>query len=255
MALTAPAVALAQQAEPGMRTDLGLRRDARLEARDFSEMHLFKAVAAIDWKLTLGLAETHAESGDRITSTPFQLRARFNEGRTALKLTGSGYASVRSADGAATGPSDVNVMLTQLVAPGLVGEAGVTVPSGGEVGSLNARKRAGAIYNYAFTSRWEGQVHGRLTYYDGELKPGVGRVRSQGLVQAAYNLDTPHSDVLFQLLRSYRANATSGSAVAVAYEFALEQRRRPPMAAISFAHGITSGAHDNSVEFDVSVRF
>lgn len=238
-----------------MRTDIGLRRDARLEASDLSEMHIFKALAAIDWKLTVGLAETHAENGERITSTPFQLRARFNEGRTALKLTGSGYASVRSADGTATGLSDVNVMLTQLVTPELVAEAGVTVPSGGEVGSLEARKRAGAIYNHVFTPRWEGQVHGRLTYYDGELKPGVGRVRSQGLVQAAYNLDTPRSDVLFQLLRSYRANSTSGSAVAVAYEFPLEQRRRPPMLALSFARGITSGAHDNSIELDISVRF
>ena len=248
--------AFAQRAEePAIRSDIGLRRDSRLQAHDLGELRVLKALRELDWKLTLGIADTHAENGDQVTSAPFQLRARFNEGRTALKLSGTGYTRIRSEDGSATGFNDVNVLLTQLVATGLVAEGGVTVPAGGEIGSSHGRKRLGAIYNHVFSPRWEGQVHGRLTHYDGDLKPGLGRVRSQGLVQLAYNLDTPRSDVLFQLLRSYRAGSTSASSASVVYEFPLEQKRRPAMAAASFTRGLTAGAHDNTVEFDLSLRF
>jgi hypothetical protein len=241
--------------EPRIPSDIGLRRDSRLQAHDWGELRLLKALSEVDWKLTLGVAYTHAENGDQVTSTPFQLRARFNEGRTAFKLAGSGYVHVRSEDRSTSGFNDVNVMMTQLVARDLIAEGGVTVPAGGEIGSSNGRKRVGAIYNHVFSPRWEGQLHGRLTHYDGDPRPGAARLRNQGLAQVAYNLDTPRSDVLFQLLRSYRRASTSGTSAALVYEFPLEQKRRPPMAAVSFVRGLTSGAHDNTVEFDLSLRF
>ena len=248
--------ALAQRTDSEtIRSEVGLRRDARLEAQDLAEQRLRTALRDVDWKLTLGIAYTHAENRERIVTTPFQLRARFNEGRTAFKLSGTGYSRVRSDDGTASGFNDVSVMFRQLLARDLVGEGGVVLPAGGEVGGSQARERLGAIYNHAFSPRWEGLVHGRLTRYDGDLKPGVGRVRSQGLVQVAYNLDTPRSDLLFQLLRTYRPGSSSASSVALVYEFALEQRRRPPMAAVSFTRGLTSVAHDNTIEFDISLRF
>jgi hypothetical protein len=256
VALLAPLAASAQQAqrEERVSSSVGLRRDSRLEAIDLAELRR-RLLAEVDWKLTLGVAEVRAENGERLTATPFQVRARFNEGRTAFKLSGEGYAWLRSDEGSASGYRDVNAMLTQVVASGTVLEGGMTLPAGGEVGSSHARERVGAIYNHVFSPRWEGQVHGRLTRHNGDPRPGVGRTRSQGLVQAAYNLDTPYSDVLFQLLRSYRLGSASGSAVAVAYEFPLQEKRRPPTGAVSFTRGITSGAHDNTVEFSLSLRF
>ena len=137
--------------EPTIRSDIGLRRDSRLQAHDWGELRLLTALREVDWKLTLGMAYTHAENGDQVTSTPFQLRARFNEGRTAFKLTGSGYVHVRSEGRSTSGFNDVNVMMTQLVARELIAEGGVTVPAGGEIGSLNGRKRVGAIYNHVFS--------------------------------------------------------------------------------------------------------
>jgi hypothetical protein len=249
--------AQAQEAsERLIRSDTGLRRDARLEARDLGELPAFAALRAVDWKLTLGIARTAAESGDRITSTPFQLRARFNEGRTAVKLTGTGYSSIRSdQEGSLSGFNDVFLMLTQCLSNELVAEGGVGVPAGGEVGSLHNRERLGAIYNHPFTPRWEGQLHGRVTYYNGDLKPGVSHARSQGLAQVTYNLDTPRSDVVVQIVRSYRAGSTSASSVAVVYEFPVAQQRRPPMAAVSFTRGVTSDTHDNTIELDLSLRF
>ncbi|HUQ73726.1 MAG TPA: hypothetical protein VM183_03295 [Burkholderiales bacterium] len=256
LVLFAPLAALSQErpADDGVRAGVGLRRDTRLERLDLHELRN-RLLHEVDWKLTLGVAEVHAENGDRLTATPFQVRARFNQGRTAFKLSGDGYDRLRSRGETAAGFADVNAMLTQVVAEDAVLEGGLTLPAGGEVGSSHARERVGAIYHHAFSTRWEGQVHGRLTRYDGELKPGVARVRRLALVQAAYNLDAPRSDIVLQLLRTQRAGSTSASSVAAAYEFPLAQRRRPPMASLSFTRGITSGAHDNAVEADLSFRW
>jgi hypothetical protein len=256
LALGAPLAALSQEraVEDGVRAGVGLRRDARLERLDLDELRN-RLLHEVDWKLTLGVAEVHAENGDRLTATPFQLRARFNQGRTAFKLSGDGYDRVRSGNETASGFNDVNAMLTQVVADDAVVEGGVTLPAAGEVGGSHARQRVGALYHHSFTPRWEGQVHGRLTRYDGELKPGVARVRHLGLVPVVYNLDAPRSDVVLQLLRTQRGGSTSASSLAATYEFPLAQGRRPPMAALSFTRGITSGAHDNAVEADLSLRW
>src|SRR5882672_209953 len=129
VALLAPLAAWAQQAEreERMSSSVGLRRDSRLEAVDLAELRR-RLLAEVDWKLTLGVAEVRAENGERVTATPFQVRARFNEGRTAFKLSGEGYAWLRSDEGSASGYRDVNAMLTQVVASGTVLEGGMTLP-------------------------------------------------------------------------------------------------------------------------------
>ena len=246
--------ALAQRADDTSRAQVILRRDTGQEAADLGEMRR-RAFAEVDWKLTLGVAEVRTESGERVTATPFIVRARVNEGRTAFKLSGDGYTRVRSTEESLAGFADVNAMVTQVVAPGTVLEGGVTLPAGGEIGSAHDRERLGAIYNHVFSSRWEGQVHGRLTRYDAEPKPGVGRVRRQGVAQIAYNLDEPRSDVLFQLVRTYRPGAGGAALAAVVYEHPLAQHSRPPMLALSVGRGLSSGGHDNSVEVDFSLRF
>jgi hypothetical protein len=61
--------AFAQRAEePAIRSDIGLRRDSRLQAHDLGELRVLKALREVDWKLTLGIADTHAENGDQVTS-------------------------------------------------------------------------------------------------------------------------------------------------------------------------------------------
>ena len=45
-------------------SDIGLRRDSRLQAHDWGELRLLKALSEVDWKLTLGMAYTHAENGE-----------------------------------------------------------------------------------------------------------------------------------------------------------------------------------------------
>ena len=103
-ALALPFPAFAQTAPRGE-----LRRDARLTAQDLTELRSAEPLPpGIDWKLTVGVAATDAESGKDRWATPFQLRALFNEGRTAFKLSGDGFSRERSIDGTASGLNDVN---------------------------------------------------------------------------------------------------------------------------------------------------
>src|SRR5205823_3232758 len=146
---------------------------------------------------------------------------------TALKLSGDGYSRVQSQDGTTSGFNDLNVIGTQLLSDDLLAEAGITLPAGGDIGSEEGRERIGLVYNRVLSRRWEAEFHIRLTRYDADPKPGVARVRRQGLVQAAYHLDAPHTQVLLQLLRSYRPGSSSASQGALAYEFPLQHGRRP----------------------------
>ena len=253
LVLTAPLDVFAQAArEPASRD---LRRDARLTGQDIAELRAVKALQGVDWKLTVGTAATKAENGDTRWAVPFQLRARFNEGRSALKVSGDGYSRIQSKDGTASGFNDLNLIGTQLLSDDFLVEAGVTLPAGGDIGSDEGRERIGLVYNRVLSRRWDAEFHVRLTRYDADPKPGVARIRRQGLVQAAYHLDAPHTHVLFQLLRSYRPGSSSASQGALAYEFPLQQKRRPAVGSLSFTRGLTSGARDNTVEFDVSLRF
>ena len=232
-----------------------LRRDARLTVQDLTELRARPAPPGIDWKLTLGLATTDAENGGKRWATPFQLRARFNEGRTAFKLSGDGYSHLHAQSRTTAGITDLNAIATQLVTEDLLAEVGVTLPARGEAGSSAGRERIGLAYNRVLSRHWEAQVRARLVRYDTDPRPGVSRIRRQGLVQVAYNFDAPHTDLLFQLLRNYRPGSSSASQAAIIYEFPLEQKRRPAIGAIGFTRGLSPHVRDNTLEFDVSVRF
>jgi hypothetical protein len=233
-----------------------LRRDARLTAQDLTELRSAEPPPpGIDWKLTVGVAATDAENGNARWSTPFQLRALFNEGRTAFKLSGDGFSRERSIDGTASGLNDLNATLTQALAEGFLGEIGVTVPSGGDAGSSAGRERLGAIYNRSLSRRWDGQIQARLVRFEADPQPGVSRIRRQGLVQLAYNFDAPRTVMVFQLLRYYRPGVGALSQAVVAYEAPLQEKKRPPVGAISFTRGLSVGARDDTLEFDVSFRF
>jgi hypothetical protein len=72
--------------ERGERADVReLRRDGLVTAQEQAERH-----RPVDYKLLVGAAYTDAESGETRWATPFQFRARFNERRTFVKVSGDG---------------------------------------------------------------------------------------------------------------------------------------------------------------------
>ncbi|MEO8142777.1 MAG: hypothetical protein ABI654_01045 [Betaproteobacteria bacterium] len=209
----------------------------------------------MDWRLTAGAARTFNQDGARQWSTPFQLRALFDRGRSAFKVSGDGISSVRAADGNRSGLSDVNVVLSRALAVGLIGEVGLTMPAGGEVGSDAGRKRIGAAYNRHLAGHWDAQVQYRLVRFDADQPAGVSRFRHHGLLQAAYNFDTPRTALTFQIARNYRHGAGGATQAAATFEYPLREGKRPPIGALGLTRGLSAGSRDTTLEIDVSIRF
>jgi len=248
LSLEAAAQTAAERAE---RADVReLRRDGLLAAQAFAER--FRPV---DYKLLLGAAYTDAESGERRWATPFQFRARFNERRTFLKLSGDGYVASRSDDGNASGLANVNVGVSHQLAEGLRGALGVTLPTGGEVGSHRGRERVGLSYAHALWGGWSAELEAQLVRFNADPAPGESRVRRQALVQVAYNFD-PSTLALVQLERAYRPGVSSASVATVGYQMPVGRTAGGvALGVATFSRGLTAGTRDNTIELDVCLRF
>jgi len=228
-----------------------LRRDGMLAAQEFAERDRRPA----DQRLLLGVAYTDAESGEERWVTPFEYRVRFNERRTYIKISGDGYVDSRSEEGHFTGFTNINVALTHRLAQGLRGTLGATLPSGTEVGSQSGRTRAGLSYEHELWDRWSGLVKAQLVRYEADPDPGESRVRRQALAQIAYTFD---ADTLAfaQLERFYRPGVVSASVASVGYQMPIGRTAGGPMVGVvTYSRGLSDGLHDNTIEFDVCLRF
>jgi hypothetical protein len=242
-----------------------LRQDSRLSGREIavSRRSMPKAdlPPKIDWDFSVGAAYTDAEDGSKTWATPFLLKASFNGRKTAVKLFGDGYSDTNSSTGNTSGANDVTAALSHALiqdeASRWVGEIGLTIPAGGEVGSSAARQRLGATYLRAFSESWDALASARLTRVNGDQPIGASRIGQSGVLQATYNfVDAPGTDLVFQLARSYRSGIGGASQLAATVDFPITARKdKGPIGSITFTHGITSGARDNSIELDISFSF
>jgi hypothetical protein len=228
-----------------------LRRDGLVTAQEFAE----RARPAVDYRLLLGVAFTDAESGERRWATPFQVRARFNERKTYLKVSGDGYVDSRLGDEHASGLANLNVGVGHRLAEGLRGFLGITIPTGGEVGSERGRERAGLSYERTLWGAWSGLIEAQLVRYDADPDPGESRVRRQALMQVAYSFD-PSTLALIQFERIYRPGVSSASVMSLGYQVAIAENAAGPIfGVLMLSRGFTAGAHDTTIEFDVCLRF
>jgi hypothetical protein len=225
-----------------------LGRDSAVAAQDRVER------PQRDYKLQLGVAYTEAAGGERTWATPFYFRARFNERRTFVKLTGDGYVASRSDEGRLEGIANVNASLVHRLAEGLRGEVGITIPTGGDAGSRRGRERVGMSYERTLSGPWTGLAGARLVRYDADPGPNESRIRRQGLLQLAYSFDA--STLAFgQLERAYRPGVNSATAAAVGYQWPVGRSAAgPTLAILTFARGLSRGAHDSTLELGFSLR-
>ena len=228
-----------------------LRRDALVNAQEISE----RGQPPVELRLTLGVAYTDAESGERRWATPFQWRQRFNEQRSWLKFSGDGIVSSESDEGHRSGFANLNFVLGHQLAKGLRGWAGGTLASAGEVGSEHGRFRAGASYEHALYGPWSGQIEGQLVRFNTEPVPDESRVRRQLLGQLVYSLDT-RTLVLGQLERAYRPGVNSGTAASLAYQQPVGRTSGGVVLGVAtLTRGLSEGARDTTIELDASFRF
>jgi hypothetical protein len=258
--LAGPATAVAQVSEALIE---------RLEARTFQaetrmlETQKILSVTAKEptkrWDTTIGLAFTDTESGGKTWTTPFVATRTLDNPRNRLRFSGPGILDTESNGGASkSGIGDVSVALVRtLHAPpadqrgtSFSGDVALTVPTGGDVGSKNAKERIGGTVRTPLSAKWDGTGSLKVTRHSGELRPGFGRTSQSALLQGAYSF-TKVETATFQLQRNYRDGVGGTNALTGAYNFPLGGA----VAGVSYARGLTAGARDNTVQLDMSFKW
>jgi len=217
-----------------------------------------KAQPGLQMSVSGGLSYTDAEAGSETFSTPFTLKATFNEGKTSARLSGDGYQSIDSGASTASGLADLLAAVShqlyafESVSGKLFGEAGLTFPTGGDVGSSKSRQRVGASYAMPLTDAWSAVLLGRLTRASADPAPGVSRVTRTVSGEVGYKF-LAVNDVAFSLARSHRSGAGGNSQAGLTYN------RKLATAGIrvtgGYVRGFTSGAESDTVYASITLPF
>ena len=228
-----------------------LRGDALLSAQESAE----RGRPPVDYRILLGAAYTDAESGERRWATPFQLRVRFNERKSYLKFSGDGLVSSRSDEGELSGLANLHVVLGHRLAEGVRGWAGVTLPTGGEVGSSHGRIRVGASYEHEIYGPWSAQIKGQLVRFNADPEPGESRMRRQLLGQLVYGFD-PYTLLLGQLERIYRPGVAGATIASLGYQKPIGRTAGGvTLGIVTLSRGLSAGGHDTTIELDIGLRY
>ena len=217
-----------------------------------------KAVPGLLVALSVGLSYTDAEAGSETFATPFTLRGTFNESKTIARLSGDGYQRVESGASTASGVSDILAALSHELydfsssRSKLFGEAGITFPTGGEVGSSKSRQRASAIYRMTLAEAWSAAAVGRLTRSSADPAPGASRITRTLSGEVGYKFQQVNEAAL-SLARSYRPGAGGNSQAGLTYS----RKLNPAGSKLSagYVRGFTTGAESNTVHASMTVPF
>ena len=110
-------------------------------------------------------------------------------------------------------------------------------------------------YERALWGAWSGGIEAQLVRYDADPAPDESRVRRQLLGQVAYDFRSSRLAVA-QLERSYRPGVLSATVATVGFQWAMGRSAAGPMLGVlSLSHGLSSGLQDDTIEFDLCLRF
>lgn len=187
-----------------------LRREAtKLDGHAFLVQE--EAPKKTEYSLSLGAAHTDGEDGSKTWATPFGLYAALPNGRTVLKLESDGYTRVRTDGETATGLSSIGVgalhaFALNAGAQALLLGAGVSVPTGGEVGGDSASQYLLVGVNLPIGRQWTLALVGQGIHSNASPPDGVSRFVVAGLAQGTYAVgDT--TDLVFSVDRARRGGA------------------------------------------------
>ena len=272
LAAAMPAISWAQtDARERLSRDTRLlRQDARGERREAirsmvapTSTPVPTAEPQVQWDFSLGLAYTHGDDGSRTTNTPFELAASMLPDKKAVfKLQSDGYAHSRLGGATASGFSDVNLSGSYAVVkePGVslrLG-AGLKLGSRSDVGSDSNAGFVSASYTRVFAEQFVGTVIGKLRRDFDDAPPGISRNVRTGVLQLAYNFKEPQdTDVFAQVVRSHRSGAGGATFAVLGTDFPLSRFFAGSAwgGSLSVSRGLTSGARDTGIEFDISRSF
>jgi hypothetical protein len=225
-----------------LRTSTGLRPQSLASVAPDAE---------VKWASTLGAAYTDAENGTHTWSTPFRIDA--SAGAMSYTLQGDGY--VRPSGGA-TGLADPTLLVRRNWAmeggkTTLVGGGGVTFPVGGPVGGRKFSERVLAGVVQSLSDRWTGIVIGSLLRAEGAQANGRAAYLQVGVAQLQYAFDDATAGIL-QFVTVHRNGGGTSNQVTAELDFALGEKFT---GALMVTRGLTRGARDTTIEFDLSRPF
>ena len=211
----------------------------------------------VQWTVDAGMSFTDRENGSEITSTPFALKAILNGKRTTVRLAGDGYTRIDRGGSTDSGLSDFLVAATHQIWPSafsttrLVGEFGILIPSGGDVGSSDAGQRLGATYATPLGGGFSTAATGRLTRTNADTAPGVSRITRTVSGEVGYTFEEVN-DVALSLSRGYRPGVGGTTKAGASYTRTLDGGQRITG---GYTRGLTDGAKDNSFLLSVKLPF
>jgi type II secretory pathway pseudopilin PulG len=207
------------------------------------------------WTASIGAAYTDAESGTKTGSVPYNVKAQI--GDNSLSLTSpNGYSHVSSDGSSKSGVGDPTIQAAhqwnlECKVSTLIGSVGATIPAGGEVGSTNAKQRAGLSYARAFSAEWKVTLSGKIAHTTKMTDPGVSAITDTGLISVTYRLpDNPSMHQLqLQLGRSNQSGVGGSTQSAFTYNFPITASTLG--GSLAYTRGLTAGTRDNTLEFDL----
>ena len=235
-------------------------RAFRSETRD--SLRLFKLESrllkkpTIEWEATIGAGYTHGEDGSKTWNAPFEVLVKWNEGATKIKLGGDGYTRSEQGQDVASGVSDLRLTLTHRLLKwedkaSLSGNMALVLPTAGDVGARTAQQRLGLSYLNNFNASWSWGVRGTGSHNNRTFKAGASASGLSGGANFAYSFD-PERTLTLDISRSYRRGAGGASALSASFDFPLTNS---VVGSVGLSRGLTTGARDNSLEFDLNYAF
>jgi hypothetical protein len=255
-------VALSQAAHGGPASDLVSRaelRGVKFEARDFSSLMFglkFAAPPVTIYDISVGAAYTHGEDGTNAWTTPLELDITLPDKVNVFKIKTDGYIhSVNQGETvsglASLGFAASHAFKTSDGKSALRLGAGISVPTGGQVGGNTGAQSLSATVIRALNDKWTGVVALSESRRNAISTPGVSRYSSTGLGMIRYMVDGDHQWA-FSVDRSVRRGAGGASEVSAEYDFPLTKILG---GVLTLTRGLTSGSRDNTIEFDVTYSF
>ena len=221
------------------------------------------------WTATIGVAYSDGEDDSKTLSTPFLLDRPLGDGES-VRLSGDGWNRVRP-DGADTkkGFADVSILyrfglLKSKAEKGpdgkpkgdkwaWRGDAGIVVPTGGDIGSSDGKQRIGTSFKYEH-DKWTGSVGARLTRLSGPIAENRSRNGRSGLASLEYSV-AKDTAISAELSRSYRPGARGSTELSAGYEWPFVMLDRKFSGSVGLSRGLTKGSRDNAVEFSLTFGF
>jgi hypothetical protein len=213
--------------------------------------------AAPDIDLTLGVSYDRLEDSGHVWSTPFEFNYQPSESKWKFTVQGAGFTRNVEADGTrSSGLADVTALANYTLAVAsdgkwlVVGSAGYSVPTHGEVGSTSGTVLGRFIGVLKLTPVWTTTL-ALIAARSGSVPAPASRDSQVLHGELQYNFAND-VDIALKFERSQNSGLGGTSEAIAALDFPIASKLT---GSLSVNRGFTRGSRDRGIEFDISKKF